>query len=635
MLLIFKDVSELSQEFNDSETIADIYERCAYVDDVLLYDLFYDSQELSSFGMETQICETEFQNHDVISKIPRFKNTDLLLLHHQNKEIIKDIAPSTRITDPVLALNLVEQNGLILMYVRCQTERICIEAVRSRLVAKMYVKDLTENIIIEIVKHDPDLIQRYNCTHQIHVEALKKSGLVIRHIENQTIGLCKLAIAQNPHAIKFVRRKKRELCEIAFSARHDSIQFIDNQNEDFYRSALRIDPFLIKTIPRSVLNESLCLFAIKINPFALRFVSVQTEEICLRAVRRRPETFPFVKIQTRKICLTAMSSSPLSLIGFRPKRVPMSNFEKIRHPCSQINTRNNLNLVENQTEEICLASVKRNGMTVCFARHQTDRVQLEAVKENLSAFTKIHCPSDDVKFAMNHAYILSGKRLEMQLEDLRCKSRIPTLDMIRSGRHFIDSEKLTRQEYFPAKDAITAHKLIFRAARKLDVYLFESLLKIGVPVDVRNRRGNAIYKYLNRDTLVHNHMKKLLEEAPKTQRCNPPQNCPRKRKREFFDRLFGILYSYSERVELLEKHIKGCKSTWLNTNINGVTPLMCVVMQEKLGYIQCLMKYHAKIHIRSGNGMTVMEWANVYGSPRVQRFFFGFCGDPEFDFMID
>lgn len=634
MLLIFKDVSESSQEFNDSETIVDIYERCAYVDDVLLYDLFYNSQELLSFGMETRICETEFRDHDVISKVSRLSVEDLMV-HEKNKREIEEVSPRAGITDPVLAFNLVRKNGLILMYVRYQTERLCIEAVRNCLDARIYVQDLTENIIIEIVKHKPELIQEYNCTHRIHVEALKKSGLAIRYIEKQTNGLCKLAVAQNPCAIGFIRCKTRELCESAFSSRHEAIRYIDNQNEDFYRSVLRIDPFLIRHLPENIFNESLCLFAIKINPFVLRYISAQTEEMCLRAVRHRPETFSFVKIQTRKICLAAMNASPLTLIGFWPKRGPMSNFEKIRHPDSQINTRHNLNLVENQTEEICLASVKRNGMTVCFAHDQTNRVQFEAVKENLSAFTKIHCPSDDVKFVMSHAYIFNGKRLETQLETFRRESQILTLDIVRSGRHFINPKKLTRQEYFPAKDAITAHKLIFRAARKLDVYLFESLLKIGVPIDVRNRRGNAIYKYLNRDTIVHNHMKKLLEEAPKTQRCNPSRDCPRKKKREFFNKLFGILYSNYEHVELLEKHIKGCKSTWLNTNINGITPLMCAVMQEKLAYIQCLIKYHAKIHIRSGNGMTVMEWANVYGSLRVQRFFFGFCGDSEFDFMMD
>lgn len=50
-----------------------------------------------------------------------------------------------------------------------------------------------------------------------------------------------------------------------------------------------------------------------------------------------------------------------------------------------------LNFIDNQTEEICLESVKQNGLSLRFVYNQTEEVCIEAVRQDDYALHFVKC----------------------------------------------------------------------------------------------------------------------------------------------------------------------------------------------------------------------------------------------------
>lgn len=95
-----------------------------------------------------------------------------------------------------------------LNFVKYQTHKICLLAVKKIPENIVYVKNKTREIKLEAVKQNGSLL--FNIeeqTEEICIEAVKIHGFALEFVENQTPEICREAIKNNPMAIGYVRIK--------------------------------------------------------------------------------------------------------------------------------------------------------------------------------------------------------------------------------------------------------------------------------------------------------------------------------------------------------------------------------------------------------------------------------------------
>jgi len=127
------------------------------------------------------------------------------------------------------------------------------------------------------------------------VKELKRDGLLLKNIpkKDQTIELCKVAIRQNPIALKFASRK----C-------------VDNK---ICLNAVKKDAEMFRFVPDQLITEKMCKLAVSINADLLNNVPeyFRTIEICLLAIENNPNTLSYVSNFRRYELFTEKTSLAL------------------------------------------------------------------------------------------------------------------------------------------------------------------------------------------------------------------------------------------------------------------------------------------------------------------------------------
>lgn len=109
------------------------------------------------------------------------------------------------------------------------------------------------------------------------LDAVKRCGLALRYIENQTPELCSEAVRRTGIALKYVKEQTPELCLAAVKQNGNSILYVKDQTPE------------------------ICLAAVKQNGHALLHVKEQTPEICLAAVKQDADALSYVKAKTHEL----------------------------------------------------------------------------------------------------------------------------------------------------------------------------------------------------------------------------------------------------------------------------------------------------------------------------------------------
>ena len=83
-----------------------------------------------------------------------------------------------------------------------------------------------------------------------------------------------------------------------------ALQFIENQTERICLAAVKEWGEALRYVKEQ--TEEICLIAVQKSGCALEYVKEQTEEMCIEAVRKSGCALYYVKNQTEKVCLEAM-----------------------------------------------------------------------------------------------------------------------------------------------------------------------------------------------------------------------------------------------------------------------------------------------------------------------------------------
>lgn len=121
-----------------------------------------------------------------------------------------------------LCLEAVKQNGLALQYVLVQSEDICLAAYKQSKKAIDYVDEEFLGVCIKAADIES------NISHS-DIEIVRRDGMKLQFMQNQTSELCLEAVKQNGLALQFVKEQTEEICLAAYSQNKEALQFIKKE----------------------------------------------------------------------------------------------------------------------------------------------------------------------------------------------------------------------------------------------------------------------------------------------------------------------------------------------------------------------------------------------------------------------
>ena len=92
-------------------------------------------------------------------------------------------------------------------------DKICLETVKKNGIALRFVKDQTDKICLEAVKQDGWALEYVkNQTDEICLEAVRKKGYALKYVKKQTLKICLEAVRQNGYALEYVKEQTPKIC---------------------------------------------------------------------------------------------------------------------------------------------------------------------------------------------------------------------------------------------------------------------------------------------------------------------------------------------------------------------------------------------------------------------------------------
>ena len=227
--------------FSDQNNIFITFDRYIYPDNLLICKVI--RVDNSHF--------IKFNDFNMSSNIPNrtMYKTDKLII--DTMQTLEEFF----LTHPDIVMSAVNQNGILLKYIKQQTEKICLAAVKSDGSALEYVKDQTKEICLEAVKNNGYALQYVkDKTYELCLEAVKNNGFALQYVKNQTYELCLEAVKNNGIALRYVKNQTKEICLAAVKNNGRALQFVRDKTSEIY-TEIKIEALKQKSSAVSTINQ--------------------------------------------------------------------------------------------------------------------------------------------------------------------------------------------------------------------------------------------------------------------------------------------------------------------------------------------------------------------------------------------
>lgn len=121
-----------------------------------------------------------------------------------------------------------------------------------------------------------------NPTEEEQIEAVKRNGMVIRFINNQSYNVKREAILNNPLCIEYIEDLPEELGILAVKLLWNSIKYIKNLTDNIMKEAVKSKGWAIQFIENP--SEEIKLLAVAKDFDAIKYIKVPSEEVQIRAI---------------------------------------------------------------------------------------------------------------------------------------------------------------------------------------------------------------------------------------------------------------------------------------------------------------------------------------------------------------
>lgn len=157
-------------------------------------------------------------------------------------------------------------------------------------------------------------------------------------------------------------------------------------------------------------TPELCMAAVQLNGLALEYVHEQTLELCVEAVKQTKKAFKYTEFQTKQMCWDALreerdyydrypgfghvvdqrwGNERLQYVLNQTEDMCLYAVVLPPYPSPSYDFRYPLEDVKEQTEEICMASVRAYPESLEFVKNQTPKICMAA----LDALKKRNAPT--------------------------------------------------------------------------------------------------------------------------------------------------------------------------------------------------------------------------------------------------
>lgn len=137
-----------------------------------------------------------------------------------------------------------------------------------------------------------------------------------RHIEDHPMwedkDLCIKAVSTYGRSLEYVKHPTHKMCKIAVRQQPQALKFVPPalQTDRLCLAVVAKYGYCLQVVARP--TPEICERAVRQTPFALRWTpdAMQTEAMCANAVAREPSCFKYAKCQTNALCMLAMRLDP-------------------------------------------------------------------------------------------------------------------------------------------------------------------------------------------------------------------------------------------------------------------------------------------------------------------------------------
>jgi hypothetical protein len=248
----------------------------------------------------------------------------------------------------------------------------CLQAVAQEAYALQYVKLTMPEMVkicLEAVKHDCDKFKYYKRSNMPYRSLITKHS--IQYLKSEIPELCLAILGQDGLGLEYVTEQTKELCLTAVKQNGRALEFIDTKK--------------FKTEPELNWLFELCLIGVKQDGFALKFIK---ENECLNKICMTMKSKDWIT----ELCLEAVKQ-----YGYGLKYV--NNyfnycFNKSELYTMQLAAVNQyayaITLIDNPSEELCLAAVAIDGSALQYIKKQTTKICLIAMKQSPCAYNYVN-----------------------------------------------------------------------------------------------------------------------------------------------------------------------------------------------------------------------------------------------------
>jgi hypothetical protein len=279
-----------------------------------------------------------------------------------------------------ICIEAVKQNGLSLCFVKEQTADICIKAVKQNGLSLCYVKEQTDDICIKAVKHDGlslQYVKDQNMVKHLYYDIVKKTveynlslkknywnwwtPSIVQYINDAEV--CENLVKEFPMALMWIKddMQTHKMCIEVMKKYGMALRFVANQTLEICLEAVKNDGMALQyvNIEDPIYMVDICIEAIKQNPSAIIFVKNKSAKIYIELVKKNYKHIEFIEEQTPEICIEAVSQYGLAL-----KFVKDQTHEICINAVKQYGLA--LQYVKNKTYDICIEAVRQNGFAIKF-----------------------------------------------------------------------------------------------------------------------------------------------------------------------------------------------------------------------------------------------------------------------------
>lgn len=202
---------------------------------------------------------------------------------------------------------------------------------------------------LEAVKKDGTALEHMeNQTPEICMEAVKQNGMALEYVKEQTPELCMEAVRQDGLALWYVNGQTPEICMEAVKKDGMALDFVNGQTPEIRMAAVNQNGMALEFAEEQ--TPELCMAAVKQNGMSLEYVKEQTPELCMEAVRQDGRALEYVKEQTPELCTEAVKQDgrALKYVDAKFMHIFMENDKQPKQPAQKSSVIDKLNRYKNE-----------------------------------------------------------------------------------------------------------------------------------------------------------------------------------------------------------------------------------------------------------------------------------------------